>query len=110
MAAFRSCHLRVLLPFSAPLCHHICAFGAFIETALISAPAAWPNLASCFGLDELVARWNKPVCLLHKPMFQAYMLWGLYTAFLKKGEKVISAAVWIRKRAAKSRVDNTDPV
>lgn len=111
MAVLRSCHLRVFLPFSAPLCSHIRALCAVSETALISAPAARPNLASCFGLDEPVAQWNKPVCLLHKPVFQAYMLWGLYTAFQKKeGEKVISAAVWIRKRAAKSRVDNTDPV
>lgn len=71
--------------FSASLCHHICAFGPWSKTALISAAAAAAsNLASCFGLDELVAQWNKPVCLLHKPVFQAYMLWRLYTAFQKK--------------------------
>lgn len=79
-----SCHLRLFLPFSASLCHHISAFGAWSKTALISAAAARPNLASCFGLDELVAQWNKPVCLLHKPVFQACMLWRLYTAFQKK--------------------------
>lgn len=84
IAVLRSCHLRVFLPFSAPLCSHIRAFSAVSETALISAPAARPNLASCFGLDEPVAQWNEPVCLLHKPVFQAYMLWGLYTAFQKK--------------------------
>lgn len=84
IAALCSCHLRIFLPFPAPLCSHIRAFGAISETALISASAARPNLASCFGLDELVAQWNKPVCLLHKPVFQAYMLWGLYTALKKK--------------------------
>lgn len=79
-------HLRVFLPFSASLCHHKCAFRAWSKTALISAAAAAarPNLASCFELDELVAQWNKPVCLLHKPVFQAYVLWRLYTAFQKK--------------------------
>lgn len=63
---------------------HMCIWGTWSKTALISAAAARPNLASCFGLDELVAQWNKPVCLLHKPVFQAYMLWRLYTAFQKK--------------------------
>lgn len=104
IAALRSCHLRVFLPFPAPLCSHIRASSAVSETALIPAPTARPNLAPCFGLDELVAQWNKPVCLLHKPVFQAYMLWGLYTAFQKKkrGKKVISAAVWIRKGRQKA--------
>lgn len=112
IAALRSCHLRVFLPFPAPLCSHIRASGAVSETALIPAPAARPNLASCFGLDELVAQWNKPVCLLHKPVFQAYMLWGLYTAFQKKkkGEKSNFSCCVDKERAAKSRVDNTDPV
>lgn len=101
-AALRSCR-RAFLPFSASLCHHMCVRGP--------SPAARSNLAPCFGVDELVAQWNKPVCLLHKPVFQAYMLWRLYTAFQKKKKKkVISAAVWIRKRAAKSRADNTDPL
>lgn len=58
---------------------------------------ARPNLASCFGLDELVAQWNKPVCLLYKPVFQAYTLWRLYMDCKKKKKKVISAAAWIRK-------------
>lgn len=47
-----------------------------------------------------MAQWNKPVCLLHKPVFQAYMLWRLYTALQKK--KVISAAVWIRRWVEKA--------
>lgn len=69
---------------------------AYSRAALISAflPPR-PNLASCFGLDELVAQWTKPVCLLHKPMFQAYTLWQLYRALQKK--KVNLAAVWIKK-------------
>lgn len=48
---------------------------AYSRTALISSPTASPNLATCSGLDELVAHWNKPVCLLYKPMFQAYAFW-----------------------------------
>lgn len=44
----------------------------------------WPHV---FGLDEPMAQWNKPVCLLHKPMFRAYMLWRLYTALKKKEKK-----------------------
>lgn len=46
-----------------------------------------PNLASCSGLDAPVAQWNKPVCLLYKPMFQAYTLWRLHTALLKEKKR-----------------------
>lgn len=82
----------------SPFCHRpVCIFEPSaqllflslfclsIRAALISAflPPR-PNLASCFGLDELVAQWTKPVCLLHKPMFQAYTLWQLYRALQKK--------------------------
>lgn len=62
-----------------------------------------------FRLDEPVAQRNKPVCLLRKPVFRAYMLWRLYSALKKNrkgaegreregGEKVIPAAARIRKR------------
>lgn len=88
----------VLCPLSATttVCLLLCAPLLFLIILLCErTAAAGPNLAWCFGLDELVAQWNKPVCLLHKPMFQAYTLWRLYTALLKKKE-VISAAVWVR--------------
>lgn len=69
-----------------------------------------------FRIDEPVAQRNKPVCLLRKPVFRAYMLWRLYSAPKKKkkereremgggrgGKKVIPAAAWIRKRESEER-------
>lgn len=90
-------HLRVFLCALSSLCHrNVCLLSApLLVWIILLCERTGPNLAWCFGLDELVAQWNKPVCLLHKPMFQAYTLWRLYTALLKKKE-VISAAVWIR--------------
>lgn len=74
--------LRGQLLFSSFFCQSIesnCSYLHSCCKALI-----WPHV---FGLDEPVAQRNKPVCLLHKPMFRAYMLWRLYTALKKKGEK-----------------------
>lgn len=82
-----------------------------------------------FRLDEPVAQRNKPVCLLRKPVFRAYMLWRLYSA-LEKKERVREGEGWREgreekshsshcvdketgergERKKKSRADNTDPV